>query len=137
LRVANVQEFLIQPPYERAAADEGSAEAYSFLFRKANYLDTERKSPSLQLFEQGDGEHNSEDAIVSTGVRDCIEVGTYQEARRVRQSGRIKSVEISGGIDSRLGAQRFHPAGDFLMAITHGRRQERPSRAGRVFCKRR
>ena len=72
--ILSIQEFLIQPAHQRTAADERSAEAYSFLLGKANHLDAERKPASLQLFQQRDRKHNSENAIVSSGVRNRIEV---------------------------------------------------------------
>ena len=41
-----VKKFLVKPAYQRAAADERRAEAYSFFLRKANYLNAERQPSS-------------------------------------------------------------------------------------------
>ena len=38
-RIANAEEFVIQSADQRTATNERSAEAYAFLFRKANHLD--------------------------------------------------------------------------------------------------
>src|SRR5580704_5931120 len=42
LRILDLQKLPIQTTHQRAAADERSAEAYSFLFGKANHLNGER-----------------------------------------------------------------------------------------------
>ncbi len=74
LRILKLQKHPIQPADQRTAADERSAEAYSFLFGKANHLDAERKPSYPQLFEQRDRENNSQDAIISAGIGNRIEV---------------------------------------------------------------
>ena len=113
-----------------------SAEAYSFLFGEANHLDAEGKPSSLQLFQQRNGKHNSEDAVISTGVRNSIEVRSDQEARSVGLRGRINPAEISCGIDSHVA-----PSGSIHRAISWwqsrmGGDKKRPADAASVFGKR-
>ncbi len=132
----SIQQFLIEPAYQRATADKRGAEADSFLFGKTNYFDAERKPSSPQLIKQRDSEHHSERAIISTGVRNRIEVRAYQEPRSVWPRSPIHCTKISGGIDSHFRSQRLHPVGKFLIAFTDGWRQECPARAAGIFRKR-
>jgi len=74
LRILDLQKLPIQTTHQRAAADERSAEAYSFLFGKANHFDAERKPPSPQLFEQCDRKNNSENAIISASIGNSVEM---------------------------------------------------------------
>src|SRR6202049_2549516 len=135
LRIPSIQELLIQPAHQRTTADEWGAEAYSFLLGKANHLNAETKPPSLQLFQQRDGKNNPQNAVVSTGVGNRIKVRAYQEAPRVRCRSRIPSPDVSRSIQLRMNTQRFHPSGNFPMAVTHRRRQESPARAVWIFSK--
>jgi hypothetical protein len=132
----NVQQFLIQSANQRPATDERRAEAYSLLFGKANDFDPERKSSSLQSFEQRNGKYDSEDAVISPRIRNCIEMGSYQEARTVGLRGRIKPAKISDGVDTHVNTQQLHPSSNFTVAIMHRRRQEGSARAAWVFRER-
>src|SRR5271155_1156033 len=47
VHVLALQKFFVEPADERAAADERSAEAHSFLFGKTENLDRERKPAAI------------------------------------------------------------------------------------------
>jgi hypothetical protein len=87
--------------------------------------------------QQSNGKHNSEDAIISAGIRNSIEVRSEEQAWSVRLQRRIYCTEISSSIDSHLSTEWFHPSGNLFVALPHGWAQKYSPRAAEVFRKRR
>src|SRR5258708_6911746 len=100
VRIASLQEGVVQSAHQCATADERSAEAYSFLLGKAKHLDGKWQSASLQFFQQSDGQDDSENAIVGPSIRNCVEVRTDQESRSARLFCGVHSAQVPGRIDS-------------------------------------
>ena len=87
----------------------------------------------IERFEQSDGEHNSENAIVSASVWDGIEMRADEQTRRSQLRGRVEAAQISCGVDGDFGSGGAQPFRDFAVAVPHRRREKRAACAARIF----
>jgi len=137
IRVLAIQEIFVEPADKRAAADKWCAEADSFLFGKADDFDGEGKAPTIERFEESDGDNNSENAVIGSGVGNRVEMRAEQQAGRRGLHSAIEGAQIPSGVDRHFGARGFEPLGDFAVTIVHRPGEESAARAGCVFRERR
>ncbi len=78
----------------------------------------------LKLFDEGDAEHDAEDAVEGPGVGDGVEVRADEEARRVWCGAGQEPAHIADSVDVHGHAGGLHPAPQKRMDLVHGRSEE-------------
>src|SRR5271155_301954 len=124
ISICALQCSVVQLPYNCKAAEKWLAEANALLFREADDLDGEWESASLQLFDDGNAEDDSEDTVIGSGVGNGVQVRADDNARCTGSRTLRQSADVAYCIDSDCHFGCFHPLAKQRVDGVHGRRQE-------------
>jgi len=79
IRVRQVQQSFVKSAHQRAAADEGYAEANSLFFGESKDFDRIWKPCPGECLEQGDPQHHAENSVVCARIWDSVEMGANEQ----------------------------------------------------------
>jgi hypothetical protein len=117
----------------RAAAQEGHAKAHALFFRERDHFDRQRQRKLLRNAHPFQRQRDAEHAVEGAGVGHRIDVRTEHESLCRSRPAAAKVRADCRRIHMHAHSQRFHAGAQMGMNVVHGRRQESPRDASRLF----
>ena len=77
---------LVDVSDQRTAADERHAKSHAFFFREADHFNRKRQPAASETLDQSDAEHDAQDSVERSRVRNRVEMRADEQARRIRAS---------------------------------------------------